>query len=128
VALAGTTALASADTAVDGADPHHTAVRAAWAGWLTPRYARRVLTAKIVGPAGLEWDTWSRHRAYVVVNARPSGEDHPPDTSELAARKVLLRERAVGRDGWHSEWMTVVIVVVLKKVNDVWRIDSDELS
>jgi capsid protein len=126
--LAGARALASAYTAVDRDDPEHTAVRAAWAGWLTPDYAHRVLTAKIVGPLGVEWDTWYRHRAYVMVTAQPSGEDHPPDTAAVAARKVVLRERAVGRDGWRGAPTTAVVVVVLKKVNKVWRIDSDEPS
>jgi hypothetical protein len=128
VAVAGATALVSADTAVDADDPQHTAVRAAWAGWLTPDFARRVLTAKIVGPAGIEWDTWYRHRAYLAVTARPSGEDHPPDTATVAARKVVLHEQAVGRDGWRDAPSTVVVVVVLKKVNDVWRIDGDQPS
>jgi hypothetical protein len=128
VALAGARAFASADTAVDREDPQHTAVRAALARWLTPDYAHRVLTAKIVGPLGVEWDTWYRHRAYVMVTAQPSGEDHPPDRAALAARKVVLRERAVGRDGWRGAPTTAVVVVVLKKVNKVWRIDSDEPS
>jgi hypothetical protein len=103
-------------------------MRAAWAGWLTPDYARSVLGAQIAGPAGVEWDTWSRHGAYLVVSPQLSGEDHPPDTATVAARKVVLRERAVGRDGWRDEPMTVVVVVVLRKVNDVWRIDNDQPS
>lgn len=128
VAVTGARALASADTAVDRDDPQHTAVRAAWAGWLTPNYARQVVTAKVVGAPGIEWETWYRHRAYLAVNATPSGEDHPPDTAAVAARKVVLRERAIGRDGWQDKPTTVVVVVVLKSVNHVWRIDSDQPS
>lgn len=126
VALAGAVAMASADTAVDRDDPEHTAVRAAWAGWLTPAYAHRVLTARIVGPPGTEWDTWCRHRAYVVVTASPSGEDHPPDTATVAARKVVLHERVVGRDGWRAAMPSVVVAVVVRKLHEVWRIDSDQ--
>lgn len=128
VAQTGALALASADTAVDRDEPQHTAVRAAWAGWLTPEYAHRVLTAQIVGPSGIRWDTWFRHRAYVLVTAGPSGEDHPPDTATVAARKVVLHERVIGRDGWHATLPNAVVAVVVNKVNDVWRIDSDQPS
>jgi hypothetical protein len=127
VALAGAAALASVDTAVDPV-PQQTAVRAAAAGWLTPGYARRVRDAQIIGPAGAIWDSWFRHRAYLTVTATPSGEDHPPDTALYAARKVVLREHAVGRDGWRARTSTVVVAVVVEKVNNVWRIASDTPS
>ncbi|HZC72730.1 MAG TPA: hypothetical protein VE442_18675 [Jatrophihabitans sp.] len=131
VALGGATAMASADTAVDD-NPQHTALRAAWAGWLTPRYAQQIQTAKITSPPGAQWDTWYRHRGYVVVAASLSGDDHPPDTATAAARKVVLRERPVGRDGWRDDPTTVVVAVVLQKVDsktgNVWRIDSDQPS
>jgi hypothetical protein len=128
VALAGAAAMASADTAVDRGEPQHTAVRAAWAGWLTPSYAHRVLTAKIDAPPGIRWDTWYSHRAYLVVAPTASGEDHPPDTPATAARKVVLHERVIGRDGWQDAPTTVVVAVVVKKVHEVWRIDSDQPS
>lgn len=127
VALTGACAMASADTAVDD-DPEHTAVRAALAGWLTPRYAHAQVHAAISGPAGAEWSTWTRHRAYVVVTARLSGDDRPPNTATAAARMVLITARAVGRDGWRSKAETAVVAVVLKRVDGVWRIDDEQTS
>jgi hypothetical protein len=127
VALTGACALASADTAVDSG-PQHTAGRAALAGWLTPAYANAQLRASIAAAPGARWDTWARHRAYVVVTAKLSGDDHPPDTATVAARMVLLTEQAVGRDGGRDKAMTAVVAVVLKKVNGVWRIDNVQPS
>jgi hypothetical protein len=127
VALAGARALASADTAVD-TQPQHTAVRAALAGWLTPAFACAQSRASIEGPPGAEWDAWVRHRAYVVVRATLSGDDHPPDSPTTAARMVQLTEQAIGRGGWRDKTVTAVVAVVLNNVHGVWRIDSDQLS
>ncbi|MDT4905110.1 MAG: hypothetical protein QOH52_3126 [Pseudonocardiales bacterium] len=125
VAVTGARAAASADTLVDH-NPQHTAVRAARAGWLTTQFARNVVAATIVGPPSTRWTEWTRHRAYVAVTARLSGDDHLPDAPTGAARMVLLTERPVGRDGWRGNPSTVVVAVLLKKVNGVWRIDSDQ--
>jgi hypothetical protein len=125
VALDGARALASADTSVDPR-PQHTAVRAAQAGWLTPAYAREQLHASLVAAPGAEWNVWTRHRAYLLVSSRLSGDDHPADTATVAARVVLLTEQPIGRDGWHGDPVTSVVAVVLMKVNHVWRIDSDQ--
>lgn len=127
MALGGAQALASADTFIDH-QPQDTAVRAARAGWLTPAYGRAQLTASLTAPPGTEWDTWTRHQAYVVVTAKLGGDDHPPDTATVAARMVLLTEQAIGRDGWRDNRTTSVVAVVLKQVNHVWRIDSDQPS
>lgn len=124
VALAGARALASADTAVDPR-PQHTAVRAALAGWLTPTYGHEQLAATITAATTAQWNTWTRHHAYVVVTARLSGDDHPPDTVTAAARMVLLTERPIGRDGWRGSVTTTVVAVVLKKINGNWRIDNE---
>lgn len=127
VAVDGARAFASTDTAVDR-QPQDTAVRAALAGWLTPAYADAQLTANVADAPGAQWDTWTRHRAYVVVTARLSGDDHPSDTATVAARMVLLTERPVGRDGWRGKPINAVVAVVVKRVNGVWRIDSDQTS
>jgi hypothetical protein len=119
--------MASADTVVDD-QPQHTAVRAAMAGWLTSALARAQLQASITAPPGAQWDTWTRHRAYVVVTANLSGDDHPPDTATVAVRKVLVTEQAVGRDGWRDKPLTAVAAVVLKRVDGEWRIDNDQTS
>lgn len=124
VALAGTRALVSADTIIDQR-PQDTAVRAANAGWLMLAYAQAQFDASTSAPPGAQWDSWTRHRAYVVVTAHLSGDDHPPDTARVAVRKVLLTEQAVGRDGWHDVVKAYVIAVVLKKVNNEWRIDRE---
>jgi hypothetical protein len=127
MARGGARALASADTIVDR-QPQDTAVRAAHAGWLTPAYGEAQLRASLIAPPGSQWDNWQRHQAYVVVTAKLSGDDHPPDTSTIAARIVLLTEQAIGRDGWHDNPTTAAVAVVLKQVNHVWRIDSDQPS
>jgi hypothetical protein len=119
--------MASADTAVDER-PQHTAVRAASAGWLTPGYAHAQMRASIRSAPGAEWDTWVRHRAYLVVKAELSGDDHPPDTPATAARGVLLDALPVGRDGWCGANTTSVVAVVLRKIHGVWRINSDQTS
>jgi hypothetical protein len=127
VAVNGARAVASSDTAVDP-EPEHTALRAALAGWMTPRYASYQLHASIVGPPGAMWTTWMRHRAYVVATTRLSGDDHPPDTATRAARMVLVTERAVGRDGWRGDQQTTVVAVLLERIDGTWRIDSDKSS
>jgi hypothetical protein len=126
-ALVGARALASGDTVVDN-EPQHTAVRAALAGWLTPSFARAQLHAVINAAPGVRWDTWMRHRAYVAVMAKLSGDDHPRDTPTEAARMVLLTEQAIGRDGWRDKTSTAVVAVVLNNVNGVWRIDNEQPS
>ena len=127
VALHGARALASADTTVDRL-PQNTASRAALAGWLTPTFARTQLHGSLTAPPGAQWDSWVSHRAYLVVSAALSGDDHPPDIPTVAARMVRLTERPVGRDGWRGTATSAVVAVVLENVNGVWRIDNDQPS
>jgi hypothetical protein len=127
MALDGARAMASADTLVD-TRPQHTAERAALAGWLTPGYGGAQLNASVGAAPGAQWDEWTRHRAYIVTSARLSGDDHPQDGPTTAARKVLLTEQAVGRDGWRDGRVSAVVAVVLKRVDGLWRIDDDRAS
>lgn len=125
VAVTGAEALARADTSLDDS-PNDTAVRAAHDGWLTPQFARNVESATISGSSGAQWTEWTRHRARVVVTGRLSGDDHPEDTPTTAARAVVLTLCPVGRDGWRGRPSIEVVGVVLKKINNLWRIDSDQ--
>ncbi len=124
-AVAGVKAIESSDTAVD-IDPHDAVQRAAV--WLTPAFAAQVKAYPPVAAPGATWNTWSTHRAYVVVTTRLGGDEHPPDTATTAYRQVLAVLHPIGRDGWYGPAVTAFVSVSLAKVGRQWRLASSQAS
>lgn len=124
-ALFGVKAIESSDTTVD-VDPHDTVQRAAV--WLTPAFAAQVKAYPPVAAPGASWNTWSSHRAYVVVTTRLGGDEHLLDTAATAYRQVLAVLHPIGRDGWHGAAVTAVVSVSLARISGQWRLASSQSS
>jgi len=117
-AVGAARAWAASDTDSD-ADPNATTRRAA--AWLTPTLAAQVRAFHSAAAPGARWALWTAHRAYLRVQARLSGDDHPVDTATGAARAVLVTATPIGRDGWRGPVARFVVVVSLARTPAGWR-------
>ncbi|PZS28222.1 MAG: hypothetical protein DLM61_15250 [Pseudonocardiales bacterium] len=111
-------AWAASDTNSD-ADPNETTRRAA--AWLTPTLAAQVRAFHPAAAPGARWALWTAHRAYLRVQARLSGDDHPADTATGAVRAVLVTATPIGRDGWRGPVDRFVVIVSLARTPAGWR-------
>lgn len=88
----------TSDTAVDAA-PFAATLRSLI--WYTPAAAAKVRSHPPTGPAGVQWSTWSAHRATTTVATRL---DHdagaPPDTPTAAYRSFEVTVTPHGQAGW----------------------------
>lgn len=117
-AVGAARAWTSSDTNSD-ADPNATTRRAA--AWLTPTLAAQVRAFHPAAAPGARWALWTTHRAYLRVQARLSGDDHPADTATGAVRAVLVTATPIGRDGWRGPVDRFVVVVSLARTPAGWR-------
>ena len=112
VAVAALTVAYSADTVTD-ASPLDAQRRAL--PWFGGGYAAALRAANdaAAGP-GAAWNSWSAHRAQLVVHVAAAADDHPADTATTADRQYLLTQTPTA-PGWIGPAVSVAVYVGLTR-------------
>lgn len=112
VAVAALTVAYSADTVTD-TGPLDAQRRAL--PWFGGAYATALRAADdaATGP-GAAWNTWSAHRAHLVVRVAAAADDHPADTPTTADRQYTVTQTPTA-PGWTGHPVTVAVYVGLTR-------------
>lgn len=112
VAVATLTVAYSADTVTD-TSPLAAQRRAL--PWFGGGYAAALRAANdaAAGP-GAAWNSWSTHRAQLVVHVAAAADDHPADTATTADRQYLLTQTPTA-PGWTGPAVSVAVYVRLTR-------------
>lgn len=112
VALAALTVAYSADTGTD-TGPLDAQRRAL--PWFGGGYAAALRAADdaTAGPRAA-WNSWSAHRAHLVVHVTTAADDHPADTPTTADRQYAVTQTPTA-PGWTGPVVTVAVYVGLTR-------------